>query len=419
MTVTTLPQELPDWAASLPDWGQNAYLYMSELWVRGVFGLTYGQIFTAIGILLVALLIRGLFARTIVRYITRLAAGTRTNLDDALVATISEPLKLVPIIVGIYIATQVVDLPNTAQSIADKVLRSIVAISIFWTFNRAVGAFSFLFTGLRQTLSSAIVDWMVKALQAIFLIIGVAAVLDIWLIPIGPIIAGLGVFGIAVGLGAQDLFKNLIAGLLILTEKRFQPGEWIAVDGICEGTVEKINFRSTLIRRFDKSPMYVPNSKLADNAVTNFSRMTHRRIKWAVGVEYRTTVDQLRYIRDEIEAYIWANPEFAKPPATALFVRVDTFNASSIDFLIYTFTNTTNWGEWLKLKEGLALEIMNIIEKAGTGFAFPSRTVYLQQQDPPEIMTPPELSPRVERARVEMLAHTKAAGQGDGEGEGE
>jgi len=138
--------------------------------------------------------------------------------------------------------------------------------------------------------------------------------------------------------------------------------------------------------------------------------MTHRRIKWAVGVEYRTTVDQLKYIRDEIEAYLWASPDFAKPPATALFVRVDTFNASSIDFLIYTFTNTTNWGDWLELKERLALEVMDIIEKAGTGFAFPSRTVYMQQQDPPEIMSPPELSPRVEQARLEKLAHAKATG---------
>ncbi|HBH90257.1 MAG TPA: mechanosensitive ion channel protein MscS, partial [Hyphomonadaceae bacterium] len=134
------------------------------------------------------------------------------------------------------------------------------------------------------------------------------------------------------------------------------------------------------------------------------------RIKWVVGVEYRTTVEQLKFIRDEIEAFLWDSPEFAKPPATALFVRVDTFNASSIDFLIYTFTNTTNWGEWLALKEKLALEIMDIIERAGTGFAFPSRTVYMQQQDPPEIMSPPELSERVERARVQKVAQGKALG---------
>lgn len=416
--TATLPDSIPDWVSNLPQWGQDAYEYFAFLWDDGPFGLTWGQILAATGILLLALIIRGIFARTVIRGITKAAAGTKTNLDDALVTTISAPLKIVPIIVGVYIAVEVIDLPEEAQNFANQVLRSLIAISIFWTLNRAVGAFSFVFTGLRQTLSSAIVDWMVKALQVLFLIIGAAAVLDIWGIPIGPIIAGLGVFGIAVGLGAQDLFKNLIAGLLILTEKRFGPGEWIAVDGICEGTVEKINFRSTLIRRFDKSPMYVPNSKLSDNAVTNFSRMTHRRIKWVVGVEYRTTVDQLKYIRDEIEAYLWDNEAFAKPPAAALFVRVDTFNSSSIDFMIYTFTHTTNWGEWLKLKEAFALEIMNIIERAGTSFAFPSRTLYMQQQDPPEIMTPPELSDRVERARRLMSDQMQKA-RGDGEGEGE
>lgn len=417
MLITRMQAAAPDWIGTLPQWGQDAYDFMETLWVQGIFGLTYGQITSAIGILLLALVVRGLFARTVIRSLTKAAAGTKTNLDDALVTTISAPLKIVPIIIGVYIATQVIDLPDAAAEVAYKLLRSLVALSIFWTLNRAVGAFSFLFTGLRQTLSGAIVDWLVKALQAIFLIIGAAAILDIWGIPVGPIIAGLGVFGIAVGLGAQDLFKNLIAGLLILTEKRFGPGEWIAVDGVCEGTVEKINFRSTLIRRFDKSPMYVPNSKLSDNAVTNFSRMTHRRIKWAVGVEYRTTVEQLRYIRDEIEAYLLENDAFAKPPAAALFVRVDNFNASSIDFLIYTFTNTTNWGEWLKLKEEFALEIMDIIEKAGTGFAFPSRTLYMQQQDPPEIMSPPELSPRVERARQKLVNLQRTRGDADGEGE--
>ena len=416
-TQITEVADLPEWSSQLPDWGQDALRYLLELWNTGVFGLTYGQILTAIGILLIALMIRGLFARFVIRAVTRAAAGTKTNLDDALVTTISAPLKIVPVIAAVYVSTQVIDLSENMQGIADQVLRSMVALSVFWTLNRAVGAFSFIFTGLRQTLSGAIVDWMVKALQIMFMIVGVAAVLDIWGIPIGPIIAGLGVFGIAVGLGAQDLFKNLIAGLLILTEKRFGPGEWISVDGICEGTVEKINFRSTLIRRFDKSPMFVPNSKLSDNAVTNFSRMTHRRIKWAVGVEYRTTIDQLKYIRDEIEAFLIESDDFAKPPAAALFVRVDTFNASSIDFLIYTFTNTTNWGEWLRLKEQLALEIMDIIEKAGTGFAFPSSTVYLQQQDPPEIMTPPELSPRVENARAKLVEMQKSSGDGEGEGE--
>ncbi len=418
-SVATPTPAVPGWIEdNLPQWATDAYLYMLDIWNEGALGLTYGEIIMAVGILFIALIIRGIFARTVVRAITRAAAGTKTNFDDALVKAIATPLKIVPVIIGFYFALQVIDIGPDTEDIANRVVQSVVALAVFWTLSRAVNAFEFVFTSLRDTLSPAIVDWMLKALQIALLILGFAAVAEIWGIAIGPIIAGLGIFGIAVGLGAQDLFKNLISGILILTEKRFVPGEWIAADGVVEGTVEKINFRSTLIRQFDKSPVYVPNSLLSDNPVKNFSRMTHRRIKWVVGVEYRTTVDQLKYIRDEIEAWLWTDDRFAKPPEAALFVRIDSFNASSIDFMIYTFTYTKNWGEWLKIKEELAVAIMDIIEKGGTGFAFPSRTIYMQQQDPPEIMAPPARSETVERTQREMaeLERTRGIGEADDDG---
>lgn len=416
---TAAAPTVPGWIENnLPGWASDAWLYIADIWNEGAFGLTYGEIVTMVMIILIALVIRGIFARTVVRAITRAAAGTKTNFDDALVKAIATPLKIVPIIVGFYFALQVVDIGPDTETIANKIVQSAVALAVFWTLSRAVNAFEFAFTGLRDTLSPAIVDWMLKALQIILVIMGFAAVAEIWGIAIAPIIAGLGIFGIAVGLGAQDLFKNLISGILILTEKRFVPGEWIAADGVVEGTVEKINFRSTLIRQFDKSPVYVPNSLLSDNPVKNFSRMTHRRIKWVVGVEYRTTVDQLKYIRDEIEAWLWTDDRFAKPPGAALFVRIDSFNASSIDFMIYCFTHTKNWGEWLAIKEEFAVAIMEIIERAGTGFAFPSRTIYLQQQDPPEIMAPPARSERVERVQREMAEQKRTRGMGEADDEG-
>ena len=399
----------------MPGWAQDGLNYLKAIWDQGAFGLTYGDIIIAAGILLFALIIRGIFARTIVRAISRAAAGTKTNLDDALVTTIAAPLKMVPIIVGVYAASQVIALNDELQGFVDRVLRSLVAFSIFWTLNRAVGAFSFLFTGLRDTLSPAIVDWLVKALQILFILIGAAAILEMWGIRVGPILAGLGIFGVAVALGAQDLFKNLISGILILVEKRMQPGEWIAVDGVVEGTVEKINFRSTRVRRFDKAPVYVPNSKFSDNAVTNYSRMTHRRIKWVIGVEYRTTKEQLRYIRDEIEAYLWTNEAFAKPPETTLFVHIDSFNDSSIDFLIYCFTKTTVWTQWLQHKEEFALKLIEIVENAGTSFAFPSRTLYMQQQDAPEIIHPPTLSENVAKMRA-IKEQSYSIGGGDDDG---
>lgn len=395
-------------------WLQEAGTYINTIWYEGVLGLTYGQIFIAVSIVLFAIIIRGIFARTIIRALTRAAANTQTTLDDAAVKTVSAPLQLVPVIIGIYIAAQVINLTDVAKAFSDNLLRSLIAFTIFWALNRAVGAFSFVFTGLRATLTPALVDWLVKALQVFFLAVGAAAILEIWGIQIGPILAALGVFGIAIGLGAQDLFKNLIAGMLILTEKRFEPGEWIKVDGVVEGTVEKINFRSTVIRRFDKSPVYVPNSKLSDNAVTNFTRMTHRRIYWKIGIEYSASVDQLKYIRDELEGYLLGHDAYAKPPEVTLFVRVDSFNDSSIDFMLYTFTHTTNWGEWLEIKEELALKIKEIVEAAGTGFAFPSRTLYMIDQDAPETFTPPDVSNGARQAIASAGKKLDPRGEADG-----
>ena len=149
-------------------------------------------------------------------------------------------------------------------------------------------------SSLRDVLSSTMVEWIIKALKILFAVIGAAAILELWGVQIGPLVAGLGLFGLAGALAAQDLFKNLLSGVLILGEKRFHPGEWIKVDGIVEGTVESIGFRSTMVRQFDKAVVQVPNAKLADTAVINFSEMTHRRIYWKIGVLYNTTAAQLR-----------------------------------------------------------------------------------------------------------------------------
>jgi MscS family membrane protein len=194
-----------------------------------------------------------------------------------------------------------------------------------------------------------------------------------------------------VALGAQDLFKNLIAGILILVEKRFHLGDWVLVDGVVEGEVETIGFRSTVIRRFDKAPVYVPNSKLSDDAVTNFAQMTHRRISWMIGLEYRTTTEQLHRVCEEIEAYIKADDDIAGPPDAPTFVKVDRFNDSSIDILVYCFTYTIRRGEWLEIKERLAYRVKDIVEGAGTGFAFPSQSLYVETipSDRPETFLPP------------------------------
>lgn len=387
MTAPTVTEQLPEPVqASVNDLVD----IVQTVWETSFLGLSVGAGLAALGVILIAFVFRGLFSAVIIHRVRNATEKTETQLDDKLLDALYGPIKLIPVIIGVYIAVNILGLRGEDAAISgDSLVQTLVILALFWALHNAVDPVAHLFKPLRRALNPVMIDWLSKALKILFVVIGVAAALSAWGIPVAPVIGGLGLLGVAVGLGAQDLFKNLIAGILILTEKRFVPGEWVKVDGVVEGTVEQINFRSTLIRRFDKGPVYVPNAFLSDRAVTNFSRMTHRRISWVIGVEYKTTTDQLAYIRDEVLDWVLNHPEFAKPPEVSTFMHVDKFGPSSIDFFLYCFTTTTNWGEWLRIKEELAFAIKRIVEEAGTGFAFPSTTIYMD--DGAEVFVPPKV----------------------------
>ncbi|OQY48463.1 MAG: mechanosensitive ion channel protein MscS [Desulfobacteraceae bacterium 4572_87] len=363
-----------------------------DVWKNGLFGIDIGRITMAVFIFLGFLIIRRIFSRVLVHRISLLTRKTSTPLDDHALEVVLKPVSFIPVVAGAHFAMEHLNLSGSPEIFADRLIRSLIVFVIFWGLVRLVQPLSILLHGLERVLSTPMVEWFIKAVRIAFVLIGGATILETWGIRVGPIIAGLGLFGVAVALGAQDLFKNLISGMLVLAEKRFHPGDWIKVRGVVEGTVETIGFRSTVVRRFDKAPVYVPNSKLADDSLINYSAMTHRRIYWIIGVEYRTTIEQLRRIRDRIEEYILQSEAFAHPPEVSTFVRIDRFGDSSIDIMLYCFTRTIDWGEWLKLKEQLAYRVKEIVEEAGTGFAFPSQSVYVETlpEENPEIFVPPE-----------------------------
>ena len=123
----------------------------------------------------------------------------------------------------------------------------------------------------------------------------------------------------------------------------------------------------------------VPNYKFAEQSVTNYTRRHHRRIRWLIGLEYRTTIDQLKKIRDEINTLIENDDNFAKNQNASFYVRIDSFSDSSIDMLVQTFTVTNDWAEFLKIKETLAVKIIEIVENNEAGFAFPSQSLYVEK----------------------------------------
>ncbi|MBL7213529.1 MAG: mechanosensitive ion channel family protein [Desulfobacteraceae bacterium] len=365
-----------------------------DVWENGLYGINIGRITVAVFIVLGFLIIRRLFSRIVVHRISLLTQKTSTPLDDKALEVLQKPVSFIPVVLGVYFAAEYLNLSGNLEIFADRLVRSLIVFVIFWGLVKLVQPLSVFMRGLEKVFTTPMVDWLIKAVNIAFIFIGGATILEIWGIKIGPILAGLGLVGVAVALGAQDLFKNLISGILVIAEKRFHPGDWIRVDGVVEGTVETIGFRSTVVRRFDKAQVYVPNSKLSDNSAINFSAMTHRRIYWIIGVEYRTTIDQLRIIRDRIEAYVLGSEAFAHPPEVLTFVRIDRFSDSSIDIMLYCFTRTTVWGEWLEVKEQLAYRIKEIVEEAGAGFAFPSQSVYVETlpNEGPEVFVPPEKS---------------------------
>lgn len=361
------------------------------VWSHGFMGIDIGKIIIALGILLGFLIIRGIFSKYILYRLHKFASKTDNTMDDEVVEALIPPIKFIPIIMGLFFAGQYMELEEPVYSVFSNLIRSLIVFNIFWALHRAIEPVSHMFKRLEKILTRAMVQWIFKVIRFLIVFIGAAVILEVWGIQVGPLLAGLGLFGAAVALGAQDLFKNLIGGLTIIAEKRYHPGEWIKVDGVVEGTVEEIGFRSTRVRRFDKAPVHVPNAHLSDAAVTNFSRMTNRRIYWKIGVVYSTTTEQLKTIRDGILKYINENEAFETGPSVSTFVRIDSFNDSSIDLMIYCFTKTTIWGEWLEIKEDFAFEIKNIVEKAGSSFAFPSTSIYLESfpEDIPETFIPP------------------------------
>ena len=365
------------------------------VWQMSLLGVSVDRLVLAAIWLTIFVLLRKVFAHFIVGALKRLAQRTETKLDDLVLDALEQPLTFLPIALGVFLAAQTLGLEGAAASAANKIDQTLIALTIFWGLFRLVDPFAYLLRPLERMFTATLIQWIRKALKGFFVFMGAVAILTIWGIPVMPVLASLSLLSVAVALGAQDFFKNLIGGMLIIAERRFKPGDWILVNGVVEGTVEKIEFRSTSVRRFDKALVNVPNATLSDSAVINFSKMTHRRIYWKIGVEYKTTLAQLKEIRDGIERYVLDNDAFAHPPEVSTFVRIDAFNDSSIDIMLYCFTRTTVWGEWLEIKERLAYAIKEIVEGAGTGFAFPSRTVYVEHStaDAPEAFQPPAEKP--------------------------
>ena len=325
-----------------------------------------------------------LFRRKIPQFIIWLLgkvfhADRRPILHDILEA-LRSPLEIAILVLGTLLALYVAGLETLKGGVFHLVLRSCVILVIFWTLVRLVSpTLTHSLGRYSQTGQEAILrEFVEKALRIIFVILGMSAILEQWDINVIGLLGSLGLIGAAVALGAKEFFADILGGIVLIMDRMISRGDWIQTPEV-EGTVERVGLRATRVRQFNKALVTVPNSMLVDRALINYTRMTNRRIYWKIGVEYSTSQEQLRKIVTEISEYVHGNEAFETDPNRVLtFVFVDSFGDSSISIMLYCFTKTTNWGEWLDAKQDLAYSVKEIVERNGATFAFPSTSLYVE-----------------------------------------
>jgi len=219
---------------------ENFYQQIKVVLTNGVFGISLVDLGIICISIIFALFVRGIFAKLVVAKVKKIVQKTTTHIDDSLFDALIPPFKLLPIVLAFLAVTLYFEIDSTLGLYFQKINNTLATIFVFWLIHQALIPFSNIFSKLEKILTKALVLWIVRSLKYLIIFLGIVAVLEVWGIKIGPVIAGLGLFGVAVALGAQDLFKNLISGIMILLEKRFHLGDVISVPGHTEGTVEHI-----------------------------------------------------------------------------------------------------------------------------------------------------------------------------------
>ena len=214
-----------------------------------------------------------------------------------------------------------------------------------------------------------------KLYKVFIVVLGVMTMAQETGLPVGSIVASAGLVGLTISLAAQDSAKNLFSGLVILLDRPFSIGDWITV-GDVSGEVVDINFRSTKVRALDNSVYILTNSTVSSATINNGTLRNKRLYRFTLGVTYDTTRPQLEQLMADLTAMLKASPYTYED---SVLVELSGFGASSIDLLVSAYLRTADMTRFLQMQNDLNLDLMDVMQKNGVDFAFPSTTVYLEK----------------------------------------
>ncbi|NJW51819.1 mechanosensitive ion channel [Salinimicrobium sp. CDJ15-91] len=249
----------------------------------------------------------------------------------------------------------------------------VALLILLWRLSEFIGAFSQRRMSSRGNVSGvSVVLFLKRAAKIAIVVFGIIAVLGAFGVDVTTGLAALGIGGLALALGAQKTIENFVGSVTLITDQPIRVGDFCKV-GDTLGTVEKIGMRSTRIRTLGRTLVTIPNGEFSSSKIENFA---HRDKFWfnpVITLRYETTPDQIRFLLVELRAVLYAHPMVTSDTARVRFIEL---GSDSLNLEVFTYVKVATFDEYLEVKEDLLLRIMEIVGESGTGFAFPSQTIY-------------------------------------------
>ena len=337
-------------------------------------------------ITLIVVLVINITIKLVLQVSIKKASRTHIPWDEMVLRALSLPLRVYIWILGIlYLINALSEWLEAKGAIIviGRVFQLATVILCVWFLFRFLNRCEKYFTKRFKRKDGGKVDGTsvraaVRFCQIIILAMMALMVLGIFKIPLTGLLTFGGVGAAAIAFGSKDLLANFAGGIMVYFNRHFAVGDWIySPDRQIEGTVEEIGWRLTLIRSFDKRPIYVPNAVFNSIIVINASRMTNRRIKQTFGVRYDDAT-KIREIVEKVQAMLKSHPDIDQDGFT--MTCLTEFAHSSINFMIYTFTKTTVWADYQAIQDDVMLQVERIIHECGAECAFPTTTLHVPEK---------------------------------------
>ncbi|MFD2246613.1 mechanosensitive ion channel family protein [Pontibacter ruber] len=361
------------------------------LWFAGI--LLFGFIFKT----LLSRLVTGIMFKLVKRFSDD--EESQTSFRRLLI----QPLEVLLFLVFLYFAVQMLDFPLDPTEAGNKnepfikrfafrTYQIFVIVAVTWVITRFADFVGLIFSHRSAKTASKLDDQLVpffKDFSKVMIWIFAFLVMlgSVFGVNVAGLVAGLGVGGLAIAFAAKESLENLLASFTIFLDQPFVVGDLVEVGGIT-GVIEKIGFRSTRIRTLEKTFVTVPNKSMIDKPLNNLTLRTFRRVNFDINLTYNTTSEQIRTIVTEIQEYIDNHPMTNQDGRT----RFLKLGPHSKDVMVLYFINTIDWNEYIDIKQEITYKIVEIVERNGAEFAFPSQTLYIER--------PQEKQPASQRLQV-------------------